>query len=68
MERAIATAYNADNEITSTSDPDSASAMTYDNLGDALTIDNAGTPTVPHVVLTAGYDAGSDVTVHPGHS
>jgi RHS repeat-associated protein len=59
---AIATAYNADNEITSMSDPDSASAMTYDNLGQTLTVDNAGTPAVPHVVLTGSYDAGGDRT------
>ncbi|MGH7193808.1 MAG: hypothetical protein ACREJM_09785, partial [Candidatus Saccharimonadales bacterium] len=59
---AIDTAYDADHEVTSQSDPDSSYAFTQDNLGRTLTDDNAGTPNVPHVVLTSGYDPVGDRT------
>lgn len=36
--------------------------LTLDNLGRTLTVDNAGTPNVPHVILTEGYDSASDRT------
>src|SRR5205085_10845027 len=53
--RTIAYAYNADNEITSASDPDSSYAYVHDNLGRVTSLDNAGTPNIPHVVLASQY-------------
>jgi hypothetical protein len=60
--RTIATGYDADSEVTSMSDPDSDYAFGLNNLGQTLTVDNAGTPNVPHVILANGYDAGGDRT------
>ncbi|HJT35100.1 MAG TPA: RHS repeat-associated core domain-containing protein, partial [Pirellulales bacterium] len=59
---AINTSYDADNEVTSQSSPDSSYAFAFDNLGRTLTVDNSGTPNVPHVALTAGYDSANDRT------
>jgi YD repeat-containing protein len=53
----IAYAYNADNAVTSASDPDSSYAYTYDHLGRVTSLDNSSTPNIPHVVLTSQYDA-----------
>jgi hypothetical protein len=44
------------------SDPDSDYAFGLNNLGQTLTVDNAGTPNVPHVILANGYDSGGDRT------
>jgi RHS repeat-associated protein len=49
--------YNADSELTSASDPFSSYTYTYDALGDVTNVDNAGTPGVPHVALSYGYDS-----------
>jgi RHS repeat-associated protein len=58
----MAYGYDLDNELTSASDPNSAYAFTYDGDGDALTVDNKGTPNVPDVVLSSAYDALGDRT------
>jgi RHS repeat-associated protein len=57
----INTAYNADGQVTSVSDPNSALAYTYDGQGRVKTVDNAGTPGAPDVVLTYTYDAAGNV-------
>jgi hypothetical protein len=44
------------------SDPDSDYAFGLNNLGQTLTVDNAGTPNVPHVIPANGYDTGGDRT------
>jgi RHS repeat-associated protein len=53
----ITTAYNADGEIISAGDNFSHYAYTYDGQGDVASVDNAGTPGVPDVVLASQYDA-----------
>ena len=60
--RTISSAYNADGELIAASDPDSVYVYNYDADGRVTTVDNAGTPGVPHVVLTAGYDTAGDRT------
>jgi len=60
--RTISFEYDAANQLTSASDPDSAYAYTYDNLGRVLTVDNDDTPGAPHVTLTNTYDANSNRT------
>ncbi|MGH9208439.1 MAG: hypothetical protein ACRD1G_18110, partial [Acidimicrobiales bacterium] len=60
--RTISFAYNADNELTSASDPDSSYAFTRDNLGRVTSLDNSGTPNIPHVVLASQFDAMNDRT------
>jgi len=55
--RTIAFAYNADNAVTSASDPSSSYAFTYDNLMRVTSVDNSGTPNIPHVVLAGQYDS-----------
>ena len=57
----INTAYNADGQVTSVSDPNSSLTYTYDGQGRVKTVDNAGTPGIPHVVLTYTYDAAGNV-------
>src|SRR6185437_1038125 len=59
---AISYAYNADGQITSAGDPDSAYAYGYDGEGRTASLDNNGTPNVPHVVLSSQYDANSNRT------
>jgi RHS repeat-associated protein len=56
MVDSITTAYNADGEITSTGDNFSHYAYTYTGQGDVASVDNAGTPGVPDVLLNSGYD------------
>lgn len=46
----------------SVSDNSSSYAYTYDDRGRVLTEDNAGTPGLPHMVLTYGYDAEGGLT------
>jgi RHS repeat-associated protein len=58
----ISYAYNADNQVTSASDPDSSYAYSYDNLGRVTSLDNSGTPNIPHVVLSNQYDLMNDRT------
>jgi len=55
--RTISYAYNADNQVTSASDPDSSYAYTLDHLGRVTSLDNSSTPNIPHVVLSNQYDA-----------
>jgi RHS repeat-associated protein len=52
----ITTGYNADGEITSTGDNFSHYAYTYTGQGEVASVDNAGTPGVPDVLLNSGYD------------
>src|SRR5579885_1476898 len=42
--------------LTSASDPDATRPYAYDAAGRLTSVDNAGTPGGPHVVLTYGYD------------
>ena len=58
----MAYAYDGASQLTSASDPNSAYAFGYNNDGAVLTVDNAGTPNVPHVVLTSTVDAMGDRT------
>jgi YD repeat-containing protein len=60
--RTISYAFDAANQLTSASDPDSSYAWTYDNVGRVLTTSNSGTPGVPTVVLTNTWDAASQLT------
>jgi len=55
--RTLAYTYDAAGQLTAASDPDSSYAVTYDNLGRVLTVDNNGTSGVPRVILTSSYDA-----------
>lgn len=57
--RTLSYAYDAASQLTSASDPDAALAYTYDGLGRMTSVDNNGTPNVPHVVLNSTYDAAS---------
>lgn len=47
--------YNAGGYLVSAVDPDSATTIEYWNTGDVKSVDNFGTPNVPHVVVTYGY-------------
>ncbi|KAI9129302.1 FG-GAP-like repeat-containing protein [Acaryochloris sp. CCMEE 5410] len=49
--------YDAADQLTAISDLDSAYTYTYDLAGRLITVDNAGTPGVPNVLLTYTYDA-----------
>ena len=51
------TAYNADRQIASIADNYSHYAYTYDGQGNVASVDNAGTPGVPDVLLSSQYDA-----------
>jgi RHS repeat-associated protein len=48
--------YDAANEVTSATDPNSTYAYTYDGAGRIASVDNNGTPNAPRVVLTYSYD------------
>jgi len=54
--------YDSVGRVIAASDAFSSYTMTYDALGDLATIDNDGTPGVPHVVLTYERNAFGDVT------
>jgi RHS repeat-associated protein len=54
--------YDAANQLTSASDPNSAYAFAYNGDGQVTSLDNNGTPNVPHVVLSSGYDLAGDRT------
>ena len=49
--------YNALSQLVGASDDNSAYSLAYDELGRRTSIDNTGTPNLPSVVLTSGYDA-----------
>lgn len=55
--RTFSYTYDAADQVTTVSDPDSAYTYTYDLAGRLITVDNAGTPGVPNVLLTYTYDA-----------
>jgi YD repeat-containing protein len=55
--RTISYGYNDADELVSASDPDSSYAFTYYATGWLKTVNNAGTPLVPQVLLTYSYDA-----------
>ena len=50
-------AYNQAGQLTWAQDPNSSYTYTYDTAGDVTSVDNAGTPGVPHVLLSYGYDS-----------
>ena len=56
--------YDAAGELTSASDPDSSYTYTYDLLGRQTSVITQGTPGVPEVALSYGYDRdGNTLTV-----
>ncbi|MEL6554066.1 MAG: peroxidase family protein [Cyanobacteria bacterium J06621_11] len=59
--RAINYDYFADSRLQSVSDPDSRYAYTYDGVGRLASVNNQGTPDVPNVLLTYGYDAAGNL-------
>jgi RHS repeat-associated protein len=52
----IAAAYDAANQLTSIGDSFSNYAYAYDGQGNVTSVDNSGTPNIPHVVLASQYD------------
>jgi RHS repeat-associated protein len=54
--------YNAAGQLTSESDPNSAYQFTYDTEGRLATVSDSGTPGLPSVTLTYGYDAYDNLT------
>ncbi|HEX7446321.1 MAG TPA: hypothetical protein VF306_02180 [Pirellulales bacterium] len=58
----IATAYNANGEVTSAGDSYSNYAFGYDGQGHLSSVDNSGTPGVPDVVLSSHFDDQGDRT------
>ena len=55
--RTLSYTFDAASQLTAASDPDSSYAMSYDNLGRVVTVDNNGTSGVPRVILTSAYDS-----------
>ena len=53
----IARTYDAAGQTISAADGHSAYTFTYDAGGNLLSVDNDGTPTAPHVVMTNSFDA-----------
>src|SRR5262249_9805345 len=68
--RTINTTYNTIGQVESVSDPDSTYTYTYDSIGRLSSTDNGGqltsgqtgTPNIPRVVLTNGYDKNGNRT------
>lgn len=60
--RTITSTYYASGNLRTISDPDSMYTYTYDVLNRVRTVDNAGTPDMPHVVLSYQYEAIGNVT------
>src|SRR3954454_4135168 len=54
-------AYDMVDNLTMVSDPSSTLSFTYDNLDRVKSVDNAGTPGAPHVVLAYTYDGAGHV-------
>jgi RHS repeat-associated protein len=54
--------YNAAGDLTSASDNYSDYAYAYNADDEVTSVDNSGTPSVPHVVLAVGYDHLGDET------
>ena len=59
--RTINSTYDAVSQLIHTSDPDSSYTYTYDLAGRVTSVDNAGTPGIPHVVLNYSYDPAGNV-------
>ncbi|WP_239465908.1 choice-of-anchor C family protein [Gemmata sp. SH-PL17] len=55
--RTIHSDYDAVGNLMRISDPDSTYQFSYDALDRQITVDNAGTPNLPHLILTNRYDA-----------
>ncbi|MEH2218468.1 MAG: FG-GAP-like repeat-containing protein [Nostoc sp.] len=55
--RTISYGYDAANQLTTTSDPDSSYTYTYDAAGQLAKVDNVGTPSVTRVIFGYTYDA-----------
>ncbi|MCC6540562.1 MAG: VCBS repeat-containing protein [Bryobacterales bacterium] len=53
--------YDATGLMLTAADSDSRATMTYDALGRIRTVDNAGTPGVPRVLITYQYDANGNL-------
>ena len=60
--RTISYGYDAASQLRSLSDPNAAYAFDYDLAGRLTEVDNSGTPNVPNVVLTYGYNAANNLT------
>ncbi|HQU43047.1 MAG TPA: RHS repeat-associated core domain-containing protein, partial [Pirellulales bacterium] len=58
----MAYGYDLAGELTSASDPNSAYAFAFNGDGQVTSVDSAGTPNIPHVVLSATYDLAGDLT------
>ena len=54
--RTFTTTYDAAGRVTGVTDPSSTYAFTYDNADRLKTVNNAGTPGMPNVLLTLNYD------------
>lgn len=54
--RVITMTYDDAGQLLTIADPDSSYTFVYDGLGRVISIDNAGTPGAPNVVLTQTYD------------
>jgi RHS repeat-associated protein len=54
--------YDAAGQLLTASDSDSSNSFTYDLGGRLTSVDNSGTPSIPEVVLTYGYDAVDNLT------
>ncbi|MDB9524573.1 hypothetical protein PN498_01115 [Oscillatoria sp. CS-180] len=65
--RTTSMTYDAANQLTRITDPDSTYAFDYDALGRHTQVSNEGTPDAPTVVLDYGYDADGNVTSVSGH-
>ena len=61
--RTISSSYDAAGDLTVESEPDSVYTYSYDTAGRLASVDNQGTPGVPHVRLSYGYDGVNDRTV-----
>jgi RHS repeat-associated protein len=57
------TTYDNNGNVASISDNYSKYAFTYDSNNRVLTVDNSGTPNVPHVVVTYTYDPNGNRTI-----
>ncbi len=53
---------DAADQLSSVSDPDSTYAFTYTAAGELATVNNSGTPGVPQITLTMGYNFYHDRT------
>ena len=60
--RSIDYTYDAASQLITVSDPDSVYGYTYDAAGRVTSVTNDGTPDVPEVTLTYGYDAVNNLT------